>query len=92
MKVKVPSLSYVEVETDEFSRTCVKKFCPDTKPKFGIHDVVMMEADFGRRLPAVVIGLEPRVCGWFYHVARPRWVDGSVKRVGVSEDKLSRVS
>ena len=87
--VKIPALAFVEIDVEEFERRCSEKFTPDAKPKFALGSVVMMQADFGRRLPATVIGVEPRRSGWFYHVARPRWIDGVIEQVGCKEADLT---
>jgi hypothetical protein len=90
--IKIPSLAFQEVGVSEFVQTCKARFLPESPPKFAIMDVVMMKADFGRELPAMVIGVEPREVGWFYHLARPRWIDGVVERVSARETELKPLS
>ena len=89
--VKIPSIASIEIDAEEFKMTCWAKFCPKENPKYNLKTVLMMEADFKRKLPCTIIGIRPTLHGWIYDVARPRWVDGVIEQISVYEDKLQEI-
>ncbi len=91
-KIKIPAIAFAEVDANEFADECAKKFLPSSDPKFALRQVVMLKGEFGRELPAIILSVEARDGGWFYSLARPRWIDGVLERVGASEDKLTAVA
>ena len=89
-KLQIPRLVYEDVEPSAFVAAC-SKLTPPTQPKFALRDVVIMAGAFGRKLPAVVAGVEARSekC-WHYTLIRPRDYDGGLERVAASEEDLMK--
>ncbi len=84
--LKIPKLVYEDIEPDAFRAEC-GKMMPATAPKWGLSDIVLVDANFGRRVPGVVAGVESRQDRtWHYTIIRPRGYDGVLERTVLSEE------
>lgn len=89
--IKIPKLVYDDVEPKAFVKEC-SKLLPPSPPKFQLHDLVQVPANFGRETPGMISGYESRQGDrWTYHVIRPRDYDGGLERVTVSEDQIKKL-
>jgi len=91
--IKIPMLTFEEVDTEAFRQQCLKTFLPEKPAEYAIGDVVMVTGHFDRKLPGTVIGVSvgSNTSRWCYDVARPRLSDAVLERVQASGDQLTLI-
>lgn len=91
--IKIPVLTFEEVDTETFRQECLKVFLPKRAAEYAIGDVVMITCVFNRKLPGTVIGVSvgSSVSDWRYDLARPRLSDGVLERVQAAGDQLTLI-
>lgn len=78
--LQIPILSLQNISLEDFTALAGKLY-PNTAPSFSIGDVVLLSSSLLKtKPPALIIGIEPRDGGWFYHTVSARSYDGIMQR------------
>ena len=87
--MKLPKVIYEDISFDDFRTYCLKDVV-ESIPKYHPGDIVECLNAFGQPKQGVVIGYEPRVKGWWYHIM---FVisDGTRCRSGEAEHELKLI-
>lgn len=105
MKIKIPKMEFVEIDSDEFMKQVEQKYLPplNIAPKFKIRDFVEYKYKLGTIEtnligivilvhPYVVSNVQEKIRTWKYDVVVARPLDGLLElRPFISESELKKV-
>lgn len=85
--IRVPVMAYEEIDAPTFRARVARTLRPQEPPQYDIDDIVTLCGFSGNQVPALIIGVEPRVGGWHYHCVHVRY-DGQPERIVVTGETI----